>query len=223
MFLEPLRADNTTIILIDYGLGFGNLIRSHPVTVNIANAAMLAETAKVFRSGLVVTNGPSGKASGPFYHQLLDIIDEEEIVVRGGMFNAFLFDEFKEAVANTGRKNIVIAGLMTEGCVLQTVLGALREGYTTYCAVDACGGMTKEVHLAAIERMKMSGAAPVSVLSLASEFLVDQALPQSRDYFKLMDKYVPEIAMVGELFNYAQAQVTEPSTHSLAAKLKETT
>ena len=83
--------------------------------------------------------------------------------------------------------------------------------------------MTEEVHLAAIERMKMSGAAPVSVLSLASKFLGDQTFPQSQDYFKLMDKYVPEIAMVGELFNYAQAQVTKPSTRALAATPKETT
>jgi len=43
-------------------------------------------------------------------------------------------------------KRLVIAGIATDGCVLQTVLGALREGYEVYLVVDAVASPSKEAH-----------------------------------------------------------------------------
>jgi nicotinamidase-related amidase len=41
------------------------------------------------------------------------------------------------AVRETGRRRLAIAGVSTEGCVVQTVPGALREDYEVYLVVDA--------------------------------------------------------------------------------------
>lgn len=111
---------------------------------------MLAQTALLYESGLVVTNGPAHKASGPLYPQLLKVPGAHAVIVRGGMFNAFLFPEFVDAVRAARRKNIVVVGLTTEGCALQTILGELREGYKVHVVMDACAGQTKETHDAAI-------------------------------------------------------------------------
>ena len=106
------------------------------------------------------------------------------------MFDAFLFPEFSEAVAATKRKNIVIGGLMTEGCVLQTALGGARAGYQVYIAVDACGGQSKEIHDSAIQRLTASGIKPVTTFALASEFQMDQSLPGADRFYKLMESSI---------------------------------
>jgi len=58
---------NTTIIMIDFAVGFANVIRSHNLTVFQSNVLLLAKTALAYKSGFVVTNGPNRKASGPLY------------------------------------------------------------------------------------------------------------------------------------------------------------
>jgi hypothetical protein len=69
MPLEPLTPQNTTIIAVDFAVGFANLLRSHDLAGHVNNVVGLAKTATFFRSGLVVTNGLPSKPSGPLYPQ----------------------------------------------------------------------------------------------------------------------------------------------------------
>jgi isochorismate hydrolase len=202
--LEALTPENTTVVLIDYGLGFANVFRTPSLAQNQNNAALLADLALRFGSGLVVTNGPQHKASGPYYPNVLDVLGDHPVVERGGMFNAFLFDGFAEAVAATGRRNLVIGGLVTEGCVLQTALGGLREGYQVHVAVDACGAQSVETHQTAITRMTMAGVVPVTAFALASEFTVDQDGPNGPAFFALTAAYEPEMTALANYFTWAQ-------------------
>ncbi len=204
MFTEALSPENTTVIMIDYAIGFANLIRSHDITLHQNNALLLARTALDYKSGLVVTNGPSGKPSGPNYPKLQKILGVQKVIERGGMFDAFLFPEFSDAVAATNRRNLVIGGLMTEGCVLQTALGGARAGYEVYVAVDACGSQSKEIHDLAIQRLTTSGIKPVTTFALASEFQSDQSLPGADRFYKLMEEFNPELTFQLDLYQTAQ-------------------
>ena len=67
MALEPLTPENTTVVLVDYAVGFANLLRSHELSEHLNNVLGLAKTAKWYGSGLVVTNGEASKPSGPLY------------------------------------------------------------------------------------------------------------------------------------------------------------
>ena len=204
MAAEPLTPANTTVILIDLALGFGNVFRSVPVLEHQNTVLMLADLALKYNSGLVVTNGPRHKASGPYYPALLELLGDHPVIERGGMFNAFLFDGFREAVHQTGRPNLVVAGLVTEGCVLQTVLGGIREGYTMHVAADACAAASTYIHDVAIQRMVQAGVVPLTTFSLAAELQVDQGLPSGTIFAELTGKYQPEMANLGEYFDWAQ-------------------
>ena len=61
MALEPLTPENTTVVLVDYAVGFANLLRSHELSEHLNNVLGLAKTAKWYGSGLVVTNGEASK------------------------------------------------------------------------------------------------------------------------------------------------------------------
>lgn len=163
---------NTAIVLIDYVTGFANVFDSQSLAENIAGGVGLAKTALGYGIPLVVTLGPEQDPRGGLYPEIADVIGEHPIVHRGGSFNAFDFPGFAEAIEATGRKHLVIAGLMTEGCILYTSLDALRRGYTISVVVDATAGATTVIHDAALLRLTQLGATPVSWLSLASEFQV---------------------------------------------------
>jgi nicotinamidase-related amidase len=51
-----------------------------------------------------------------------------------------------DAVAATGRKKLVIAGLWTEICVAMPAIQALDDDYAVYVVIDASGGVSAEAH-----------------------------------------------------------------------------
>ncbi|MEV6718042.1 isochorismatase family protein [Lentzea sp. NPDC051208] len=169
MLNQPLTPENSAIVLIDHGVGFANLFRSHEVAAHVNNVVALAETAQAFEVPLIVTGGADDKPSGPLYGELAKAIGDHEVIVREGNFDAFRTTAFESAITATKRQNLVIAGLMTEGCVLQTALGALQRNYSVYLVTDASAGETAEAHQMAVLRMTQLGVVPVTWLSLATE------------------------------------------------------
>lgn len=194
MTTDPLTPEDTTIVLVDHAVGFANVLRSHDVGQHIGNVVGLAKTALLYGTGLVVTNGLPDKPSGPLYPQLREVIGDHPVIERGGNFNGFLDENFARAVRETGRRRLAIAGVSTEGCVLQTVLGALREDYEVYLVVDASASVTAETHHTAVQRMVQAGAVPVTWFSLAGEFTVDHRSATAPHFQRLMREHVPTMA-----------------------------
>jgi nicotinamidase-related amidase len=167
--IERRTPGNTAIVLIDYVTGFANLFRSQPVQENVSGAVALAKTAVGYGVPLVVSTGPENDPRGPLYPEVAAVIGDHPVIHRGGSFDAFDFPGFEAAVAETGRRHLVIAGLMTEGCILHTTLGALRRDYTVSLVIDATAGENTAIHDAAVTRLLQLGVIPVSWLSFASE------------------------------------------------------
>jgi nicotinamidase-related amidase len=206
MNLDPLTPEDTTIVLIDYAVGFANILRSHDLALHVNNVVGLAKLAVTFNTGFVVTNGEPSKPSGALYPQLLEVIGDHPVVERGGNFNGFLDAAFAAAVAATGRRRLVIAGVSTEGCVLQTVLGALRLDYDVYVVADASASVTPETHDTAIMRMVQAGATPVTWFSLAGELTVDHRSALGPLNQRLMREHMLSMAMGTAVYFGAQAE-----------------
>jgi hypothetical protein len=167
--IERRTPGNTAIVLIDYVTGFANLFRSQSVQENVSGAVALAKIAVGYGVPLVVSTGPENDPRGPLYPEVAAVIGDHRVIHRGGSFDAFDFPGFEAAVAGTGRRHLVIAGLMTEGCILHTTLGALRRDYAVSLVIDATAGENTAIHDAAVTRLFQLGVIPVSWLSFASE------------------------------------------------------
>ena len=69
----------------------------------------------------------------------------------------------------------MIAALWTEVCLVEPVLSAIDAGYDVYIVTDASGGVTKEAHDMAVQRMIQAGAHPVTWLQYMLELQRDWA------------------------------------------------
>lgn len=190
--LEAFTPENTCILMVDYSVGFVNSFRSHNVNDHITATVALAKTALGFGSGLVVNLGAGQKP----YPQLVEALGDHPIIYRGGEYNALDSDKVLKAVKQTGRERIAVAGISTDGCVIETAFGALRLGYTVALVEDATAGQTRETHDICVRRMTQAGVVPVSWLSLATEFQMNwerQATAQA--YFGLISEASPGLTM----------------------------
>jgi hypothetical protein len=167
--LEPFTAENTTILMVDYSIGFLNSFRSHTINDHLGATVALAKTALGFKTGFVVNLGRGQKP----YPQLLWALGDHPIIYRGGEYNALDNPDVLKAVEEANRPRIAIGGISTDGCVIETAFGALRRGYTVALVADATAGETRETHDLAVQRMVQAGVIPVSWLSLATELQMD--------------------------------------------------
>ena len=74
---------------------------------------------------------------------------------------------------DTGRKKLIIAGVVTDVCVAFPTLDALAAGYEVYVVVDASGTFNKEVKQAALTRVANAGAILTNWFAVACELQKD--------------------------------------------------
>ncbi len=188
--LEQFTPQNTTILMVDYSVGFLNSFRSHTVNDHLQATVALAQTALGFNTGFVVNLG-SGQTP---YPQLVNVLGDHPIIYRGGEYNALENADVLKAVEDTGRPRLVIGGISTDGCVIETAFGALRRGYTVGLVADATAGETLETHNLAVNRMIQAGVVPLSWLSLATELQYDWSTGDTAQaYFQIIAEASPGI------------------------------
>jgi len=73
-------------------------------------------------------------------------------------FSACLETDFIDTVRNFGRRQIVVAGMETHVCVLQTVLDLVAHGYQVHIVKNAVASRYKEDWEASIEIFRDAGA-----------------------------------------------------------------
>lgn len=111
--------------------------------------------------------------------------------------------EFREAVAATGRRKLIMTALWTEACLTFPALDALSEGYEVYVPVDAVGGTSLAAHEAALRRVEQAGAKLISTVQLFCELQRDWARSETAGAF--VDLLIGAGGSAGVQFAMAQA------------------
>jgi nicotinamidase-related amidase len=167
--LEPAQC---ALILVDEQAGLAFATGSADRQTLRGNGVALARVAVAFDVPVIVSTSASKVYSGPLMRAFRDVLPNVTPIERRSM-NLWEDEAGRTAVVNTGRRKLIIAGLLTEACVTFPVLSALADGYETYVVADACGGLTAESHEMALRRMQAAGATMTSWLQVLLEFQRD--------------------------------------------------
>jgi nicotinamidase-related amidase len=170
-----LTPQNAALVIIDYQPPQISLVKSMEEQVLIDNIVRVAKTAVIFDLPIVLsTVGVATGGTQPTIPQLREVLPGVRELDRTTM-NAWEDVEFKQAVRDTGRKNLIMTALWTEICLSFPSLDALRDGYGVFPVVDAVAGTSVEAHRAGLERLVQAGAQPISWVGLAGELQRDWA------------------------------------------------
>lgn len=133
MMKGQFTAENSVLVLIDYQVGTMQLIRSSSSDVCLRNAVTLATTAKTLNIPIVLTSSQEDRIQGPISPALQKVVPDafKARVKREGIVNAWGDPNFSEAIAATGRKNIIMGGVTTDICLVSPVSVPCRKGTTS--------------------------------------------------------------------------------------------
>lgn len=111
-----------------------------------------AEIGSVGPLGRILVRGEAGWEIIP---ELTPLPDEPIIDKPGN--GAFYATDLDHMLKHRGIKNVVLCGVTTAVCVHSTLREASDRGYDTLLLEDCCGESDYQLHLAAIEMVKMEG------------------------------------------------------------------
>jgi nicotinamidase-related amidase len=168
-----LSAERSVLLLIDLQQRLMPAIRDGDAVV--ARAARLAEAALLLDVPVLATEQyPAGL--GPTVESL------------AGYPRAFsaAADPGFEALLPAGTREVVIAGVETHVCVLQTALELLGSRHRVILAADATGSRYLADHEAAVDRARQHGVEVVTSEMVLFEWLRDSRHPGFRQVQKLL-------------------------------------
>ncbi len=87
-------------------------------------------------------------------------------------------------------QNIIICGVETHVCILQSVIDLLHIGFSVYLPVDAISSRNKVDHKIAIERMRLAGAVISTTESVLFEICQDSSNIEFRQISNLIKESI---------------------------------
>lgn len=164
-----LNRDDATVLLVDHQTGLLSLVRDFDPDKFKNNVLALAAAAKYFRLPTILTTSFEDGPNGPLVPELKAMFPQAPYVARPGQINAWDNEDFAAAVKATGRKQLIIAGVVTEVCVAFPALSAIAEGYEVFVITDASGTFNEVTRHSAWARMAAAGAQLMTWFGAACE------------------------------------------------------
>lgn len=164
-----LDANDVACLLVDHQTGLFSLVQDYEPAEFKNNVLATAELAKFFKLPTVLSTSLEEGPNGPLLPEIKAMLPDAPIVHRPGQINAWDNEEFVQAVKNTGKKQLLIAGIVTDVCVAHVALSAVEAGYDVFVVTDASGTFNSAVRDAAWSRMTGNGVQLVNWFSVACE------------------------------------------------------
>ncbi|MGQ5226670.1 hydrolase [Streptomyces sp. yara] len=168
-----LTPEESVLVLIDHQPFQVANLHSHEPTMVVNNVVGLAKAAKVFDVPTILTTVVEERG-GLLLQGLRDVFPDQKPINRT-LINTWQDERVVDAVKATGRKKLILAGLWTEICVAMPAIQAAGEGFDVFVVTDASGGVSKEAHDVAVQRMVQAGVVPITWMAALGEWQRDWA------------------------------------------------
>jgi nicotinamidase-related amidase len=182
------QPEDTALLLIDHQIGTMQLIKNISLDAVKRHTLALAQTAKILNLPVVLTSSQEENMQGVLLPELQEIIPEAFAarVKRAGIVNAWNDPNFKNAVAATGRKNLIMAGVTTSVCLVFPAIDAVQAGYNVQAVMDASGSPSDLAEEMSRRRMEKAGVVLTATDTIMAELAQDWSTPAGQQIIQVM-------------------------------------
>lgn len=164
-----LSKDEAALLLVDHQAGLISLVQDFSPNEFKNNVLALTACGKYFKLPTILTTSFEDGPNGPLVPEIKEMFPDASYIARPGNINAWDNEDFVKAIKKTGRKQLIIAGVVTEVCVAFPALSAIEEGYEVFVVTDASGTFNAVTRDAAWARMQAAGVQLMGWFGVACE------------------------------------------------------
>ena len=129
---KRLNRDDAAVLLVDHQAGLMSLVRDMQPDQFKNNVLAVADVAEYFNLPTILTTSFEDGPNGPLMPELKEKFPDAPFIPRPGQINAWDNEDFVAAVRATGKKQLIIAGVVTEVCVAFPALSAIEAGFDVF-------------------------------------------------------------------------------------------
>jgi nicotinamidase-related amidase len=147
----------------------------------VGNAKLLIRAAGVLKIPAIVST-QYAKGLGGTVPEVASLLPETEAIDKN-LFSCFGSDVFCTLLKRLpgNRNTLLLCGMESHICVMQTALAALREGYLVHVASDAVSSRTEWNWKTGLERMRAAGAVISSTEMMIYELMRSSGSPAFKE------------------------------------------
>lgn len=151
----------------------------------IEQISILLTASKVLSVPVIVTE-QYPKGLGPTEFALKSQLADDVPIIEKTSFSSVAAGGFLDAISRTERKQIILTGMETHICIVQTALDLQQHGYDVFVVEDAVSSRSKANQYNALQRMRHSGITITNVESVLFEWLGDAQHPDFKTLAQLI-------------------------------------
>jgi nicotinamidase-related amidase len=176
---HPLEVDQCALVVVDIQEKLLPPIFQKERMVK--NSQLLIRLAGILKMPTVMTT-QYAKGLGCVVPEIASLLPETQAIDKH-MFSCFGSDVFCSLLKRLpgNRNTVLLCGMESHICVMQTALGALREGYLVHVASDAVSSRTEWNWKIGLDRMKAAGAVISSAEMMVYELLRSSGAPAFKE------------------------------------------
>ncbi len=187
MSLSPsltLQPENTLLVVVDMQEAFLRVM--HGPDVLTANALLLMRSVAVLGVPVIATTQNAARLGGLAPEVAAALSPDAPAPLDKLTFSCTGSEPFLAALAQSGRRQILLCGVETHICVAQTALDLVRLGYSAHIAADAVSSRTLEKHKLGMERARDGGVLPCAAEAAVYELLGAAGTPAFKQILSLV-------------------------------------
>lgn len=177
-----IKRENTVAVVIDVQQKLFPFIYENEKLTN--NIIRLVNGLKVLGIEILVTEQYS-KGLGNTILQIQEALGEFKHIEKM-CFSCYGDDEFVKQLKHTGRKNVILCGIESHVCVLQTAIDLLDADFNVALIEDCVSSRNPNDKKIAVERIRQEGA----IISTYESILFELCMVSGTDEFKAISKIV---------------------------------
>ncbi|HIS74923.1 TPA: isochorismatase family protein [Candidatus Galligastranaerophilus intestinavium] len=152
-----LNTYDSIVLVIDIQEKLTNMLEDDVCRQITEKSQKLVAAAKTLGLNVIVTE-QYPKGLGQTIQGIRDALLENYVPYEKTAFNALLENNLLGNIKGHNKKQVVICGIESHICVLQTALGLLNEGYEVFVVKDICASRKKSEFKCAMELLRQEGA-----------------------------------------------------------------
>lgn len=168
--------DNTTIVAIDIQEKLVNIMPHKDIIVQ--NCTKVLKAADILNVDTIISEQyPKGLGS---------TIDDIKIIrkfdiIEKTTFSALKTQNFEFEFDKLKNKNVIVFGIETHICVLQSALDLLKRNYNVFILADCCASRSEYNKNTALELLKQQGCKIITLEIALFEFLKSSSHPNFKE------------------------------------------
>lgn len=178
-----LNRDDSVLIIIDIQERLAAVMKERERV--ITNTLHLIEAARILQVPIFVTE-QYPKGLGPTVKEIRDALIDHYRPIEKITFSCCKDKTFIDALSQVGRKRVIICGMETHVCILQTCIDLLRGNYYVHVVRDGVCSRAEEDFITGIEFMRDAGA----VVTCTETVLFQLLEKAGTEEFKIISKRI---------------------------------